>query len=156
MTTTPNANAYLKTRVMTAPPEQLRLMLLDGSIRFARMAREAMDTKDYEAIYEGFTNARAIVLELGESIKPDPDAELARNMKGVYTFIYSELVHSSIEKDTARLDKAIELLEYERETWKQFIDKLERERSEGLVDQNDRGAIPQGDAPARASLSVQA
>lgn len=156
MSNTPNANAYLKTRVMTAPPEQLRMMLLDGAVRFARMAREAMDTKDYEAIYEGFTNARAIVLELGESIKPDPDAELARNMKGVYTFIYGELVHSSIEKDTARLDKTIELLEYERETWKQFIDKLERERSEGLVDQSDQGAIPQGDAPGRAPLSVQA
>ena len=29
------SNAYLRTKVMTASPEELRLMLLDGAIRFA-------------------------------------------------------------------------------------------------------------------------
>lgn len=154
MSTSPNTNAYLKTRVMTAPPEQLRLMLLDGAVRFSKMALEALGSKDHERVFEGFSNARAIVLELGESIKPDPDVQLAQNMKGVYTFIYSELVHASIDKDAARLEKAIELLEYERETWAQFIEKLERERSEGVATRPTVGGDEQG-AP-RAPLSVQA
>ena len=127
------ANAYLRTKVMTAPREELRLMLLDGALRFARMARDGLEQKDYEKIYEGFSNCRNIVLELGESIRPDPDPELAKNMKSVYTFIYGELVKASMNKDAEKLDKTIELLEYERETWAQFMEKLERERQAGAA-----------------------
>jgi len=147
-----SANAYLKTKVMTAPPEELRLMLLDGAIRFARRAREGLETDDPAKTLEGFSGCRNIVLELADSIKTEPDAELAKNMKGVYLFLYGELVRASFEKDTARLDKAIELLEYERETWARFIEKLGHERENGAP------AAPRADeAPTpRSPLSVQA
>jgi flagellar protein FliS len=150
-----SANAYLKTKVMTAPPEELRLMLLDGSIRFARMALEGLTNKDHEKTFEGFTNCRNIVLELGDSVKPGPDPVLAQNMKGIYTFIYGELVKASFNKDTKVLEKAIELLEYERDTWALFIEKLEQERAEGF-----KGAAPEStDAPQQqpvSRLSIQA
>jgi len=157
MNDTSSANAYLRTKVMTAPPEELRLMLLDGSIRFASMAREGLEHKDGDKTLEGFTNCRNIVLELGDSIKAEPDPELARNMKGVYLFIYGELVKASFEKSTERLDKAIELLEYERETWAKFIEKLENERANGTVGAPAPSSAPSSTpAPPRASLSVQA
>lgn len=35
-------DAYLRDAVLTAPPEQLQLMLYDGAIRFATQAREAV------------------------------------------------------------------------------------------------------------------
>ena len=150
------ANAYLRTKVMTAPREELRLMLLDGALRFARMARDGLEQKDFEKIYEGFSNCRNIVLELGESIRPDPDPELAKNMKSVYTFIYGELVKASMNKDAEKLDKTIELLEYERETWAQFMEKLERERQAGAAAPADGPEPAPSDGHDRPSLSVQA
>ncbi len=150
MPDTNTLNPYLKTKVLTAPPEELRLLLIDGAVKFARQARHAMDNKDYEKIYEGFSNARTIVLELSESINPEADPQLAQRIKGIYLFIYGELFHASIDKDTKRLDKAIELLEYERETWAQFLDKLAEERAAG------RAQAPADTTAPRAPFSAQA
>ena len=37
---------YLRTKVLTATPEQLQLMLYDGAIRFTEQARAALEKKD--------------------------------------------------------------------------------------------------------------
>ena len=36
-------NEYLRTRVLTASPEELRLMLLDGALKYAMQAREGLE-----------------------------------------------------------------------------------------------------------------
>jgi len=145
------ANAYLKTKVMTASPEELRLMLLDGAIRFANTAKYGLENTDYEKIYEGFTQCRDIVLELTNTIDPGPDPELAKKVRDIYVFLYGELVKASIDKDVDRLDKAIELLVYERETWAQLMERLAEDRKAGLVPASLH--MPDEGSP---SLSIQA
>lgn len=132
------ANAYLRTRVMTASPEELRLMLLEASVRFARQGRDGMATKNYELTFTGLSSARDIVVELLTTIREDISPELAANVKALYAFLYKELVDASINKDIPKLDKVIELLEYEVETWRLLMIKLADER---------RAA--QSDAPAK-------
>jgi flagellar protein FliS len=146
-----NINAYLRTKVMTASPEELRMLLLDGALRFANMAKDGLEHKDYEKIYEGFSNCRNIILELTNTIDPGPDPELAQNVRGIYIFIYGELVKSSIEKDIDRLNKTIELLEYERETWAKLMEKLAEDRKAGIVPET-----PAQQSVATPSLSIQA
>ena len=124
-------------------------MLLDAALKFATMAAEGMDNKDHERVYEGFTNARNIVLELNSSIKGGIDPELTKKVKDIYTFIYGELLHSSIEKDRARLGKVIELLEYERETWAQYLEKIK-------LNQSDAASNATANYADRPSLSIQA
>ena len=155
MTTTTEANAYLRTQVLTASPEQLRLMLLDGAIRFAQQAADGLDTNDYEASYNGNTQARAIVLELATSIRPDVDPELAERVQSVYMFLYAELIDASLNRDKARLDKAIELLHYERETWSLLMDKVAAERAAN-PDADTMSITPttQGDEPVRFSAEA--
>ncbi len=128
--TTNQADAYLRTTVLTASPEQLRLMLLDGAIRFARQAAEGMANQDYEATYNGITQSRAIVLELATSIKTDVDPELAERVKSVYMYIYREMIDASLNRSVEQLTNCIELLEYERETWKMLMDKVAQERAQ--------------------------
>ncbi len=144
------ANAYLKTKVMTASPEELRMMLLDGAIRFANAAKFGLENKDHEKVYEGFTQCRDIVLELTNTIDPRPNPELAEKVKSLYVFLYGELVSASIDKDVVRLDKAIELLEFERETWAQLMVQLVKDRKAGIVATPN---LPDFDMP---SLSIQA
>ncbi len=121
------SNAYLRTKVMTASPAELRLLLLDGAIKFANQAREGLGRKDYEQSFNGFTSCRNIILELINGIRPENDPELAEKVRGLYLFIYQELVESSFDKDIPRLDKAIELIAYERETWALLMEKLGKE-----------------------------
>jgi flagellar secretion chaperone FliS len=139
------ANAYLRTKVLTASREELRLMLLDGAIKFARQGREGLAAKNYEASYNGISQCRNIVLELLTTIKPEFDPELCDRVKALYTFMYTELVEASMQKNVERIDGVIKLLEYERETWVLLMQKLAGDRTGGEA------------APTKpAALSVQA
>lgn len=140
------ANAYLRTKVLTASPEELRLMLLDGAIKFAHQGREGLSSRNYEVSYNGISQCRNIVLELLTTIKPEFDPELCDRVKAIYTFLYTELVAASMEKNIQKLDGVIKLLQYERETWVLLMNKLASER----------GAPQQDQAQNRPTLSLQA
>lgn len=145
-------NAYLRTKVLTASPEQLRLMLLDGAVKFARQGREGLVSRNHEATFTGITQCRDIVLELMTTMKPEVDPELCGRMKALYTFMYTYLVEASMERSIEKLDKVIELLEFERETWTMLIDKLTEERA-------SVGATSTADGPpaaSRAAFTAQA
>lgn len=156
-TTTPppsaNANTpnqYLRTQVLTASPEQLRLMLLEGAVRFTRQARDGLAAKDHEAIYTGFSKARDIVVELMTAIKSDADPTLRSNVQGLYAYIFKLLVDASFEKDGAKAEEAAKLLEYECETWKLAMEKIKSERTQGAI--RPAAMSMAGERPA---LSVQ-
>jgi len=133
MNDTNTANAYLRTKVMTASPEELRLMLLDGAIKFANQARSGLEDSDHEMIYAGFTQCRDIVLELLNTIKSEPAPQIAQAVRELYTFIYGELVKASINHDIPKLDEIIGLLEYERETWILTMEQVAKEREEAGI-----------------------
>ncbi len=122
--------AYLRSKVMSAPPEELRLMLLDGALRFAHQARAGLENRNYEQSCSGFSQCRAIIVELMTSMNEAAAPELTGKVKSLYAFFFSELVAASHERDVAKLDRVIELLEYERETWAMLIDKLAEERGQ--------------------------
>lgn len=130
--TAENVNAYLRTKVLTAPPEHLRLMLIEGAIKFTRQGVEALHAKDWEGVYTGYMQARNIILELMNSVRPDVDPELCSRVTALYTFMYTQLVDSGFEKDAAKGEKVVELLEFERETWRLLLDKLAEERASGV------------------------
>lgn len=133
MTTTGN-NAYLKTRVMTATPVELRMMLLDGAVKYARQGREGLVSKDYEAVFNGITSCRNIIVELMTNIREDVDAKLTERVRGIYTFLFTELTTASMEKSVQKMDKIIEILEYEAETWRLLMEKLAKEKTAGQGD----------------------
>jgi len=119
--------AYLRTRVMTAGPEELRLLLFDGALRFAAIARDAIAARSPEQSYEGLTRCQAILLELINSLSAEHDPELCRNLSALYTFMYSRLIDAGIERKPEIVDEVIELLRFERETWVMLMDKLASE-----------------------------
>lgn len=125
---TRSANEYLKMKVLSASPEELRLMLLEGAIKFGRQGREGLSGAKHEAAYLGISQCRNIVFELLTTIREDIDPELATNAKALYAFMYRELVDAGHERSVPKLDRVIELLEYERETWVLLLDQLARER----------------------------
>ena len=158
-----NVNAYLRTKVLTAPPEELRLMLLDGAIKFATQGREGLATKNYELSFNGISQCRDIVVELMTTIAPTVDAELAAKVRGVFSFLFTELTEASLEKNPARLDKVIDILQFERETWVLAMHKIAQERAAGTIGAMapTSGVAPvsaptSGQSPPRVSVSLSA
>jgi flagellar protein FliS len=127
---TQQAQEYLRTKVMTASPAELRLLLLDGALRFAEQAREGLEAKNFEQAYEGSRQCRAILAELTSGLRPDVDRELCDRLSGLYTFLYTSLVDAMSERDPNGLRKVVELLAYERETWSLMLVKLADENVE--------------------------
>jgi len=152
-------NPYFRTKVLTASPEELRLLLLEGAVRFMREGRDALARKDYERVYESFTRAKAVIMELVNIMRPEHAPELCSRLKGLYMFIYRLLTEGSMEKNTGKIDQAIQLMDYERETWTLLMERLAEERggSSGAgaaPAQPPNGAAPGADQPRRVSLSA--
>jgi flagellar protein FliS len=142
-----SANAYLRTRALTAPPEELRLMLLEGAVKFAVQGRNGLAARNFEASFNGLSQCRDIIVELITTIRDDVNPEMADRVRAVYTFIFHELTEAGMDKDPVRMEKVIKLLEYERETWEMLIRKLAEERGAGTV--------PPPRPETRVSFSVQ-
>ena len=150
--TNATANAYLRTKVLTASPEELRLMLLDGAIKFLRQGCEGLDRKDWEAVFDGFSKCRNIVLELINSVRHDLDPDLCAKVTSLYTFLYTQLVEAGFDKDRAKAEKTLSILEYERETW---VLAMERAAEERGVKRDVAPATPVPQQSRRSTLSLQ-
>jgi flagellar protein FliS len=147
-------NPYFRTKVLTASPAELRMMLIEGCIRFIQIGRGGLETRDYESVFEGFSQARAIVLELINAMHPEVEPELCGRLTALYTYIHRLLTEASFEKSIAKADEAIGLMEYERETWAMVMEKLKRELGEqGAGTEGE--TVGQGAGGDRVSLSVE-
>ena len=120
-------NEYLKTRVLTAPPEQLQLMLYDGAIRFCEQARQAIEQRQVEQGYQLLCKAQKIVTELMVSLRDEYAPETCDNMRRLYLFCYERLTEANMKREIPPIDEALEVLKHIRETWSMLIDKLKQE-----------------------------
>lgn len=115
---------YFDTQVLTAPPQKLQLMLIDGALRYAR---QAADHWREGRIYEGgeaLIGCQRIVTELLRGLKPEVAPSLVENVSNVYRFIFRTLVEAGMRRDAAKLAEAMRLLDIERETWRQVCERL--------------------------------
>ena len=125
-----NAQAYLRTRVMTASPAELRLMLIDGAIRFAEQCRSGLSERNFEQAYEGSRQCRAILTELLSSLKPENDPVLCDRINSLYTFLISQMMEAMSDRNPELIDQVLELLAYDRETWQLAVEKLAEDGTE--------------------------
>jgi len=106
------------------------MMLYEGAVRFCRQARQAITNEDIEGSYNALTRAQKIVLELSTSLNHDIAPELCDKLSALYTYIYRLLVDATMNRDGAKLDEAIKLLEYELETWRMLMDQMDQEEGD--------------------------
>ena len=121
MNRNPAATSYLRTRVLTASSQELRLMLYEGAIKFSRQAAEAIASSDIEASYHALMRSQKIVLELSTSLNHQVAPDLCQQLAAIYRFIYRQLVDASVNRDKAAVDDAVRLLEYEKQTWQMLM-----------------------------------
>ncbi len=145
---------YLKGAVMTASPEQLQLMLLDGAIRFTLRGREALEKGDTEAAFNGFERAQRIVLELNNGLRREVNPELVDRMAALYDFIFRRMIDANVHRETQAADDALRILRHQRETWALLIEKLAREAPQARP--TDRSAKrPDAGDEEDGSLSIE-
>jgi flagellar protein FliS len=148
----PGVQNYLRTKVFTATPEQLQLMLYDGAIRFAEQARAALEKRDYEHSYSTLSRAQKIIAEMIAGLRHDLAPELCGKLAALYNYVYRKLIEANIEHTLESVDAALEILRYQRETWVMLLDQLGKQKAATAATRID---LPAPDAKMEASISMQ-
>ena len=146
------AQNYLRTKVLTATPEQLQLMLYDGAITFLEQARLALAKNNFEQSYTGISRAQKIIAELTSSLRHEIAPDLCGKLAGLYNFVYRKLVEANVQHEMKSLDEALGILRYQRETWVMLMDKLGKTKAAAVATRID---MPAPHSAMEASISMQ-
>ena len=123
------SEAYLRTQILTAPPEKLQLMLYEGALRFAGQAKENLLAKRYEQSCELLIRAQGIMVELMSGLRHDVNPDMCGKISSVYSFIYRRLVDANMKRDAGAIDDAVKVLTIQRDIWLALLDRLALERA---------------------------
>ena len=120
---------YLETQVMTATPHQLHLMVIDGAIRFATQAEEALQENDFETSHFALNRSREFVTELIGGLDQKRSEELEKRLKSLFMFVYHNLVNADMKRDVSMVQDALKILKMHRETWMELGEKMKQENA---------------------------
>lgn len=123
----PNAFAqYKNSKVLTASPAELTLMLYEGAIKFCNIAITAIDGKEVQKAHINIIKAQKIIEHLQVTL--DMRYPVAKDFDRIYTYILSRLVEANVKKDKEILEEVRGHLNSVRDTWKEVMRINNRER----------------------------
>ncbi|MGM0898366.1 MAG: flagellar export chaperone FliS [Bacillota bacterium] len=111
--------AYQQNSVMTASPEELTLMLYNGCLKFIKLAKKAMQDKQFEEKNKNLLKAQAIIQELRSTL--NPDIALSKELEQLYEYQYNSLVEANMKNDETMLEAVLADVAELRNTWKQAM-----------------------------------
>ena len=117
-------DAYLETQIRTATPQKLRLMLIDGALRFAQQAIECWDREEQRgARCNALARCHDILIELYGSIRTD-QLPVTHQVKAIYRFLFRQLAEAASTGDCQKVRDIVRVLEQERATWRQLCEQM--------------------------------
>lgn len=117
---------YLKSKILTASPGELVLILYDGCIQFCNRAIEGINEKDIEKANYNIKRAERIIGEL--KITLDFKYATAKDFDIIYNYILKRLHDGNIHKDVEPVKECITHLRELRSTWKQVMEKTKEQK----------------------------
>ena len=112
-------SAYKESAVLTAPPEQLVLMLYDGIHRFLFQATVAMRGGDLVMTNTKLQRAEAIIDELIATLDHSA-GEISDRLNAIYLYSRRALSESRIEKSPEKIEHVQGLIKDIRDAWAQI------------------------------------
>ena len=124
-------NAYKKASVNTLDQNKLIIMLYDGAIKNANFAVQYMESGEIEKVHDSLIKTKNIVTELLATLNMDQGGEIAKNLKSLYSYMFSQLIEANMEKKSEPVLTVIDLLKELRGAWVQIKEKKKPEEKKG-------------------------
>ena len=122
----PNAySQYNNSKVLTASPAELTLMLYEGAIKFCNIAIVAVEQKDIEKAHNHIIKVERIIDYFRQTL--DMEIPVSEDFERVYSYLSQRLVEANIKKDKEILEEVNGHLRSMRDTWKEVM-KINREK----------------------------
>ena len=100
--------AYQNSKIMTASPAELILMLYDGAIKFSNIAVAAIEKNDIEKAHNNIIKTERIILEFRASL--DPKYPVSKDFDVVYEYLIRRLHEANIKKDAEIMEEILKEL----------------------------------------------
>ena len=115
-------NIYKQNSVNMASSQQLLLMLLDGAVKYTKIAKMAILNKDIQRAHKELVRVQDIFLEL--MITMDKNTKYMEDLYNIYDFIKNELAKANIKKDITIIYNTLPLIEVIRDMWYEVYAKI--------------------------------
>lgn len=115
------ASIYQGTKINTASPAELTLMLYEGAIKFCNKALFGLEQDDIEKVNENLIKAQKIISEFRSTL--DFKYTVAKDFDIIYEYINRRLMEANIKKDAVILEEALDYIRQMRDTWKEVMKK---------------------------------
>lgn len=123
----PNPYAkYNNSKVMTASPAELTLMLYDGAIKFCNIAIIGIEQNDIQKAHTNIRKVEKIIDEFRSTL--DRKYAVAEDFDRVYVYLLQRLLEANVKKDKAILEEVNTHLRSMRDTWKEVM-RINKEKS---------------------------
>lgn len=113
------ATAYQGSKINTATPAELTLMLYDGAIKFCNIAMIGIEENDIEKANINIIKAEKIILEFRATL--DHKYPISQDFDRVYDYVYRRLLEANIKKDKEIIEEVLVHLREMRDTWKEVM-----------------------------------
>ena len=111
---------YQNSKILTASPAELTLMLYEGAIKFCNIAILAIEKNDIEKAHNNIMRAQRIIEEFRSTL--DHKYAVAEDFDRVYVYLLQRLLQANIKKDAEILEEVNTHLRSMRDTWKQVME----------------------------------
>ena len=116
----PSAYAqYNNSKVLTASPAELTLMLYDGAIKFCNIAELSVEKNDIPRAHENIRKVRNIIGYLHSTL--DMKYEVSKDFDNIYSYLERRLVEANVKKDKEILEEINTHLHSIRDNWKEVM-----------------------------------
>lgn len=113
--------AYNNSKIQTATPAELTLLLYEGAIKFTNIAIVAMEKNDVQKAHDNIMKTEKIIEEFQATL--DHKYPVAKDFEAVYSYLLRRLFDANIRKDPEILEEVLRHLRTMRDTWKEVMAK---------------------------------
>ena len=122
----PNAYAqYNNSKILTASPAELTLMLYDGAIKFCNIAIMGIEQNDINKAHTNIRKVERIIEEFRSTL--DRRFAVAEDFDRVYVYLLRRLLEANLKKDKEILEEVNTHLRSMRDNWKEVM-RLNKEK----------------------------
>lgn len=112
-------SAYNNSKILTASPAELTLMLYEGAIKFCNIAIMGIEEGNIEKAHVNIVKVERIITEFQATL--DTKYEVAKDFDRVYTYLQDRLAEANVKKDAEILEEVLAHLRTMRDTWKEVM-----------------------------------
>ena len=119
MNTPAGYQQYEKSKILTASPAELTLMLYEGAIKFSNIAIMAIEKGDVEKAHNNIRKVERIIEEFQATL--NHKYPVAKDFDEVYKYLQQRLLEANIKKDKDIMEEVLRHLRTMRDTWKDVM-----------------------------------